>query len=144
MSPQIIAAALIAAVGFGSAWTLQEWRYGAKETERAQQELADQQLSAKAAIRRQERVIEAVSDATVREIALRRESAGARAALVSLSHAAEQALRDAATSHDACINRASVFNDVLQQSAERYRSLGETCDRHVNDLKMITSAWPKE
>lgn len=143
MSPQIIAATLIAAAGFGSAWTLQDWRYGAKETERAQQELVDQQLSAKAALRRQEKVIEAVNDSAVREIALRRESAGARTALVSLSHAAEQALRDAATSHEACINRASAFNDVLQQSTERYRSLGETCDRHASDVKTLIEAWPR-
>ena len=144
MSPQLIAAALIAAVGFGSAWQIQSWRMDAREKERAQQELVDQQLSAKAAIRRQEKVIEAVNASNVREVTLRRDAAGSRAALVGLSHAAEQALRDAATSHTTCLDRATALGDVLQQSSARYRSLGETCDRHVNDIKTLIDVQPKE
>lgn len=143
MNFSLIINLVIAVAGFGSAWQIQTWRMDAREKEYVEQALADQQLSAKAALRRQEKVIEAVNDSAVREIALRRESAGARTALVSLSHAAEQALRDAATSHDACINRASAFNDVLQQSTERYRSLGETCDRHASDVKTLIEAWPR-
>lgn len=142
MSPQIIAAALIAAVGFGSAWQIQSWRMDAREKERAEQELVDQQLSAKAAIRRQEKVIEAVNASNVREVTLRRDAAGSRAALVGLSHAAEQALRDAATSHSACINRATAIRVVLDQCGAAYQELGTVADRHANDAKTLMDAWP--
>ena len=34
MNPQIIIAAVIAAMGFAGGWTIQSWRYGAKEAAR--------------------------------------------------------------------------------------------------------------
>lgn len=144
MSPQLIAAAVIAAASFGAAWQFQSWRMDAKEKEHVEQILADQRSASAAAIRRQEAVISAVNAGSVREVALRRDAAGARTALVGLSHATEQALRDAATTHATCIDRAAAVADVLKQSTERYRSLGETCDRHVSDIKTLTAAWPKE
>lgn len=143
MSPSLIVKLIIAAAGFGAAWQIQSWRMDAQEKDYAQQQLADQRSAATAAIRRQETVITAVSAGAVREVALRRDAAGARTALVGLHAAADQALRDAATTHAACTNTAAALSDVLQQSAERYRDLGETCDRHVNDLRTLSEAWPK-
>lgn len=115
----------------------------AREKEYVEQTLADQRSAAAEALRRQEAAIAAVNAGVVREATLRRDAAGARTALVSLHAAAEQAMRDAATSHEACTVTASTLSDVLQASTERYRELGETCDRHVNDLKTLTDAWPQ-
>ena len=141
--PQLIIAGLLLATGFGTAWQIQSWRMDAKEKANVEQILADQRSAATAALRRQEVVIAAQTAAAGREVALRSDADSARTALVGLSHAAEQALRDAATSHATCLERAAAIADVQQQSTERYRSLGETCDRHVNDIKMMQEAWPK-
>ena len=133
-------AAVVAATG---AWKVQEWRHDAKEKDHAEQHLADERSAATAAIRRTEAVITATNTATVRSAALRRDADSARSAVVSLHDAAAQALRDAATSHAACTERASALGDVLQQSAERYRGLGETCDRHVSDIRALIEGWPE-
>lgn len=61
---------------------------------------------------------------------------------LNLSHAAEQALRDAATSHSACINRATAIRVVLDQCGAAYQELGTVADRHANDAKTLIEAWP--
>lgn len=144
MTPQLIVAGVIALGSFGTAWKVQEWRYQAEKAQHVEQQLANERSAATAAIRRTETVIAAQSAAAVRSAALRRDADGARAAVVSLHDAAAQSMRDAATSHAACTERSSALGDVLQASAERYRSLGETCDRHVSDIKTLIESWPKE
>jgi hypothetical protein len=140
---QLIIAGVIAATGFGAAWNIQSWRYGAKETARAQQILVDQRLSAAASIRRADDVIAAQSAAAGREIALRRDAAGARADLVGLSHATAAAMRAASASHAACLERASAVRVVLDQCGVAYQELGERADRHANDVKTLITAWPR-
>ena len=144
MTPQLIVAGVIALGSFGTAWRIQDWRYQAKEAEHAEQQLANERSAATAAIRRTETVIQAQSAAAVRSAALRRDADGARVAAISLHDAAATAMRDAAVSHAACTERATALGDVLQASAERYRDLGETCDRHVSDIKTLIESWPKE
>ena len=133
-------AAVVAATG---AWKVQEWRYGAKEAEHAEQHLADERAASQAAIRRTEAVITAQSAAAARSAALRRDADGARVAIVSLHAATEAAMRDASATHAACTERALAVGDVLQASAERYRGLGETCDRHVSDIRTLIEGWPE-
>ena len=134
-------AATVAATG---AWKVQDWRYGAEKAEHAEQQLENERLAAKGALRNADRVIEAQNKAEVRARGLRLDAAGARSAAISLHDAAAAAMRDAAVSHAACTERASALRDVLQASAERYRDLGETCDRHVSDIKTLIESWPKE
>ena len=143
MNPQLIIAALIAAAGFGSAWTLQNWRYGAKENERAKQELVDQRNAATTAIRRTETVISASNAATVRATALRRDADGARTALVGLSDAADSALRASSTSLDACTQRVATFSQLLGTMAAAGGEIAGKADRHASDAKTLADAWPK-
>lgn len=143
MSPQLIIAALIAAAGFGSAWQIQSWRADAKEKDRVEQELVDQRNAATTAIRRTEAVIQAQSAATVRDGVLRRDAAGARDALVGLSLATEQALRDAATTHAACTERARALGVVLGTVAAAGGEVSAKADRHASDAKTLTDAWPR-
>ena len=143
MSPQLIIAAIIATASFGSAWQIQSWRMNAKEKANVEQILADQRSAATAALRRQEVVIAAQNAAAGREVALRRDADSARTALVGLSHATEQALRDAATSHAACLVTADAASELLITVSTERRELAEKADRHVNDIKMMQEAWPK-
>ena len=147
MSPQLIIALVIATAsfggGFGAAWKIQNGIAAEKENEYVQQTLRATQDAAATAIRRADNVIIAQSEAALRERRLRADAASSRDAVGRLSHATEQALSRAQATHAACLVTAAAIADVQQQSTERYRSLGETCDRHVNDIKMMQEAWPK-
>lgn len=143
MNPQLIIAAIIAALGFGSAWQIQSWRYGAKEADRVKQALRITQENAATTLRRTDNIIQAQNDAAVRAVALRRDADRSRTALVSLSNAADEALRRAQAGHDASINTAAAAVYVLKQCGKEYAGLAEVADRHVNDLKTIAEAWPK-
>jgi threonine dehydrogenase-like Zn-dependent dehydrogenase len=147
VNPQLLIALAIAAAsllgGFGSAWKIQSWRYGAKENARAQQQLADERLAAKTAVRRIDNVIEAQSASVVRERDLRAAAAGSRSALVGLHDAAASALRAASASQSACTNRAAAISVVLDQCGAAYQELGAIADRHASDVKTLTDAWPR-
>lgn len=143
MSPQLIIAALIAAAGFGSAWQIQSWRADAKELARAEQELVDQRNAATTAIRRTETVIAATSAATVRDAALRRDAAGARNESDRLRTSRDEAVRAAATSHNACLERIDAFSVVLGTVEAAGREVAAQADRHANDSKMMQEAWPR-
>lgn len=143
MSPQLIIAAVIAACGFLGGWTLQSWRYGAKETARAEQILADQRLAAATSIRRADNVIAAQSAAAGREAGLRRDADNARSALGGLHDAAAASMREASASINACLERANAIRVVLDQCGAAYQDLGAVADRHASDVKTLTDAWPQ-
>jgi hypothetical protein len=148
VNPLILSALIAAVLSAGSAYQVQEWRYGAKEKTRVEQESA-QALAAQRELRllesrRTSAVVASQNAAAGRMSGLRRDADGVRAALVSLSDATAQALREARTSHDACIVRADALGDVLAQCGVRHQALAETCDRHVSDIKTLIDAWPKE
>lgn len=148
MNPLALAALISAVLSAGSAWQIQSWRFDAKEKHRVEQESA-QALAAQRELRllearRTAAVVAAQNAAAGRLSGLRRDADGARIALVSLSDAAAQALREARASHDACLVRADALGDVLAQCGVRHQALAETCDRHVSDIKTLIDAWPKE
>lgn len=143
MTPQLIAAVVVALAGFGSAWQIQSWRYQAKEAQHEQQKLADVQQSAAATIRRADNVIAAQDAAQTRDSALRLDAAGARDALERLHDAAADALRAAGASQAACLERAATLSELHQASARRYVELGEKADRHASDVKTLVDAWPR-
>ena len=134
-------AASLAATG---AWKVQDWRYNAKEKERAEQQLENERMAARATLRNAENVINAQNDAEVRAAGLRRDAAGAHAALIGLSNATDTALRDASASHDACTVRAAAFSQLLNQCGAAYQELWAVADRHASDVQTIMAAWPKE
>ena len=148
MNPQLILALVIAAAGFGSgfgsAWQIQDWRMDAKEKDYVEQKLAAERLSAAQAIRHAQALHDAQNAATARAAGLRRDADGVRTALVSLSSSAERALRDAAASQEACLDRASTFSELFLTSSDEYRKLAEKAGRHVNDIQTLSEGWPKE
>ena len=143
VNPQLIIAAVIASLGFGSAWKLQDWRYGAKEKERVEQTLRATQDAAKTAIRRADNIIDAQNASAHRLIALRRDAAASRDALNGVSLAAGEALRTATASHDACIASATAASQLLVAVSAERRELAEKADGHVNDIKTLMQARPK-
>ena len=144
MNPQLIMAAILAAAGFVGGWTIQSWRYGAKENERAQQELVDERSAATTAIRRQESVIAATSAATAKETTLRRDADGSRRALVSLSDATDQTLRDASTSLEPALSEPlPLVNYSLQAQSNTATWQKKLTDMHLT-LKPVTTPGPSK
>jgi prepilin signal peptidase PulO-like enzyme (type II secretory pathway) len=92
---------------------------------------------------RQSRADQAASIAAGRE-------AGIRAAADRAGDAVRK-LRDAITARNlaeesgaAAAKRAATYGELLGQSATAYRELAATCDRHVNDVRLLLEAWPTD
>lgn len=144
MYTYVATAILAAALSATGTWKIQQWRMDAKEKEHVEQILDAERRAAAKAIRNQETVIAAQSEAARRAADLRRDAAGSRDALVGLSHATDQTLRDAAASLDACTVRAAAISQLLNQCGSAYQELGAIADRHASDVKTLMDAWPKD
>lgn len=146
MTPQLIIAAIVAALGFGSAWQIQDWRYKAKEADRDRQtyetSLESERLAHRAQTQDDQRVINAQNAAALRQRVLRADADASRTALIGLSTAASEALSRANDSHNACLNTASAQSVVLNQCAVEYRGLAEDADRILSDRQTLINAWP--
>ena len=143
MQIQLIIAALVYAIGFGSAWKIQSVRADAKEQKHVEQILADQRTAAASNIRRLDNVISAQDKATGRLVALRRDADASHWALVSLSSAADAALRTGQDSQAACPVTANTLRDVLGTMAEAGGTIAAQADRHASDVQTLIDAWPR-
>jgi len=138
------AAALLAAVVAATGtYKIQSWRYGAKEAEHAEQQLENERLAAKGALRRQDAVIEAQNKAEVRARGLRLDAAGARSAAERLSDEIAATTRAATASKEACLERTNTLGELFKDSANAYRDVAEKADRHASDAQRLSDAWPQ-
>ena len=135
-----ILAAVLSATG---TWKVQQWRMDAKEKEHVEQILDAERRAAAKAIRNQETVIAAQSEAARRAADLRRDAAGSRDALVGLSHATDAALRDAAASQSACTDSASKLKVVFMECSRNYEEVARDADTWENDARTLADAWPR-
>ena len=137
------AAALISAsIAATSAWQVQNWRYGAKETEREQQKLVEVQQSAATAIRQLDNVLMAQNAGASRAIRLRSDLDSARTELDRL-RIALRAMPAADPTTGACPNRADPARELLAACAAELVEMGGIADRHASDALMLQQAWPK-
>lgn len=143
MNPQIIIAAVIAALGFWGGWHVQSVRYQAKEAQHAKQELANVRSSAASDIRRLDNAITAQNRSVARAVALRRDADLARTELGRLRLAVASAVQTASTDPVACPERAASLGDVLTELGRAGAELAEKADRHVNDVKTLIDAHPQ-
>ena len=147
MNPQLIIAAIIFSLGFGSAFQIQEWRMKSKEADRDRQTyettLESQRLAHRAQTQDDQRVINAQNAALPKLNALRESVASLRDAYVGLSHESAEALSRAQQSHEACLVTTTAQKSVLDQCTERYGSLAAKAEGHVIDIETLKAAWPK-
>ena len=147
MNPQIIIAAVLAAIGFaggfGTAWKIQAGNINAKEAAHAKQELANVQQSAAADIRRLDNAITAQNAATTRSVALRRDRDSALTELGRLRLAVASAVQTASTDPVACPERAASLGDVLTELGRAGAELAGKADRINSDRQTLIDAWPK-
>jgi hypothetical protein len=143
----IIAAVAAAAIAAASAWTVQGWRMGeqlaALKTEYATAQHKALEAAHATTIALQAKADNAQKLHAARAATLANDAAGVRSALVSLSDAADGALRVANNSHAACIDRAAAFASVFDQCSKRIGSLAQDADAINNDRQALIEAWPK-
>ena len=140
-----IATGVLAAVmAAGSAWQVQNWRYDAKEKNRVEHQAETDRIAHRAELADSDRVIKAQNASAARAIIDRAAAVASRAAFVSLSDAADAALRTAQESHEACLDRATAFRAVFDSCTRQYGDLAEKADRHVNDIKTLDAAFPPQ
>ena len=142
MTPQIIIAGVIAAIGFGSGWHIQALRYTAKEKAHAEQKLAQIQHNAAASIRRADNVILAQNQAAHRTGRLLRDLDSSRSELDRLRDTLRTMPRDDVTTCTST-ESGSKRNDVLLECLASYEALARDADLWKNDALMLLEAWPK-
>lgn len=147
MIAQAIALAVTAALSAGGAWQYQSARYerllSDQRTEYLKRDFTALEVAHAETVRLQSLKDAAQKQAAARQSALARDAAGVRVALVSLSDAADQALRASRDSHSACIDRSAAFADVFSQCRSRLQVVGAAADAHASDITTLISAWPK-
>lgn len=139
----LIAALLSAAVSFGAAWQIQNWRMDAHEKQAIAAAIVEQQAAHAEQQARTDAVISAQNDARKREVVLRADAGHARDALAGLRQSTADAMQAAGSTLNACLVVTSTAGELLNTSAGKYRDLAEDADRHVSDLKTLTDAWPR-
>lgn len=143
MTPQLIIAATIAAVGFGSGWQVQSWRYGAKEKANAEQKLVEVRQSAAASIRRLDNVLVAQNAGAARAIRLRGDLDSARTELDRLRNAIARTMPGASDTTGTCAVPADPARQLLLACATELVEMGGAADRHASDAMTLQQAWPK-
>lgn len=144
LNPSTLISIVIAAISFGGAWTIQDWRFGAKEKALVEQKLAEVRLAAEADKKRLESALRAQAKAVERERKQRAAAAALRGSVVSLSTHTAATVRDASASQAACLERVDTLGKLFDASAEAYSDMAGAADRHVSDIKTLIDAYPKE
>ena len=136
------AARIAASIAATGAWQVQNWRYGAKETEREQQKLVEVRQSAATAIRQLDNVLRAQNAGAARAIRLRSDLDSARTDLDRL-RIALRTLPTADPTTGTCPDRADPARELLAACAAELVEMGGIADRHASDALMLQQAWPK-
>lgn len=142
----VIFAAVAAIAGFTSAWTYQGNRYEAKLAERTAEystALAQANADALAKTQRlQAQKDDAERKAAIRIADIRRDAAAASSSLVSLSHAADSALRSASDSHSSCIADANTLTIVFGRCTAELQSVAADADQLTSNVQTLMDSWP--
>jgi hypothetical protein len=139
----LIAAGLALLLAFGTGWSVQGWHRDSLEKDRVETQAETDRLAHLSNIKRIDAVVVAQNRAAGRAISNRRDADAALSELGRVQAQSAAAVAAARVSHEACIDRTIALDDVFQSCASRYTALGETSDRHVNDLQTLIEAWPK-
>lgn len=143
---QLVFVAVAAVAGFTSAWQIQSMRNDRVVSEmRAEQALELAKAIGEAHAKTL--ALQAAKDAAerkarTREAAIARDLAANRAGLVGLSHAADQALRSASGSLDACNANANTLTVVFGRCAGQLSDVAADADRLANDRQTLIESWP--
>jgi hypothetical protein len=133
---------LSAGASWGIAWKIQASKITQMELDNANDRIS-RQRAARAAIENTvtQRDI-AQRESQDRAISARTNAAAANAASNKLRDESTIALRTASKDLATCTISAITFSGLLNNCSERYQGLGESCERHVSDIKTMITSWP--
>ena len=101
--------------------------------------LADAKLAAE----REKNVNQAVAQGVQRETVIKTLAASSAASAAGLRDTINAIkASNSAVTIETLINRANTAGDLLGDCAARYRSVAEKADRHANDARTLSDAWP--
>lgn len=135
MNTLLTTTAVALAVGFGSAWTIQNWRNLDAENHRITLAREQEREISRLEQARSLQVLTAQNDARKRESQLRADASTAKSAVDSLRSALHGVVQAARADPGVCPDTAATTAELFADSVEAYRELAEICDRHVSDLK---------
>ena len=143
----LAAGILGAAVAFGAAWKVQDWRYG-EQIATMQKEAAQATANAiKEAMKKtqedQRRKDDALKEANIRSQKNALAAAAANRTADSLRDQLATARANLPNSTcEAARNYAAALSDVFGSCVKEYRELAEKATGHASDVKTLTEAWP--
>jgi hypothetical protein len=137
MNTTIVSALVAAAIGFGAAWKVQDWRMTAKEMQRAELQLSMERELARNERLRQKNAMDAISRSRIREQTLRRDVDAARLSVAGLRQSTDAAVQSAGADLATCVERTAAIGQLLDQCAGEYQGLAEKADRHVFDIRTL-------
>ncbi|WP_157979300.1 hypothetical protein [Rhodoferax ferrireducens] len=140
----LIAALLAAVLSSIGTWTIQSWRYDAKELERAELQIALDRESRTLERKRSQNVIDAQNSARVRDVALRRDSDAARLESDGLRDDLAAIRRQLPGLADDAVRRyADAASVVFSDCSRKYQEVAGAASGHASDVKTLEDAWPK-
>jgi uncharacterized protein (DUF3084 family) len=150
-SPWILVGFICAAGGFGAAWEVRGWevessdaRFDAYKSE-TDANAARAELEKLQTETRWKEEVQHAQDEAEKRLAQNRADMDALAAdskRLRKQLAAVQS-RLARAPEDACLNTAATLGELLGDCQDRYSALGEKAQRHAEDIRTLSEAWPK-
>ena len=135
MNTLLTTTAVALAVGFGSAWQIQNWRNLDAENHRITLAREQEREISRLEQARSLQVLTAQNDARERESQLRADASTAKSAADSLRSALHATIEAARADPSVCADTAAATAELLVDSVGAYQELAEICDRHVSDLR---------
>jgi hypothetical protein len=140
----LVSAALSFAGGFGIAWHVKNNEIESIRGLHAAELLDAERVAHQIDMAHKNALIDAQSKASQRDIVLRGVVDNLRGSVAGLRDSLALRVGDGSTSPaNSCAYTSYTVASLLNQCAARYSDLAEKCDRHVNDIKTLTDAWPK-
>ena len=143
MITHLISATIAATIGFGAAWTYQGKQLAELELSHANERIAIQAAARKTIERNTSALAAAQNGAVVLATKSRADADSARTERERLQSQSAETLRSAAASLDACLISANAFRVVFDNCSTRYEGLAGNAQRHTDDIKTLTAAWPR-
>ena len=143
MITHLISATIAATIGFGAAWTYQGKQLAEQDLAHANERIALQAAARKTIERNTSALAAAQNGAVVLATKSRADADSARTERERLQSQSAETLRSAAASLDACLVAANSFRVVFDNCSTSYESLAGNAQRHTDDIKTLTAAWPR-
>lgn len=143
MNPLLISALVSAAVAFGAAWQIQDWRIDSLKLGYANERLAIEQSSRQQLNDAQAKVTAAQDAAKVANDRIRRDAANLDRSSIGLRDTLANAVRTAHTDLQTCTGQVTTLSELLTASTDLSGRIAAEADDWTNQAVTLQNAWPR-